>query len=154
MDVVQYLLTLPTISLAKGDRRVGGNPVGFAANFNQKSTDILKLLLNHPQCNTSIINKTSNHNNWTAMDCCLAINRSDIGHEIVRLLKEKGGYYNENLDELMDWNFRLRYGETYSKDTFDRKAFVRKFEVASGRNLDDRYLPEQIWRPEPGTYCP
>ena len=153
VDVVQYLLTLPTISLAKGDRRVGGNPVDYAANFNQKSTDILKLLLNHPQCNTSIINNT-NHDNWTAMDCCLGINRSDIGHEIVRLLKEKGGHYNENLDVLMDGNFRLRYGQTYSKDTFDRKAFVRKFEVASGRNLDDQYLPEQIWRPEPGTYCP
>jgi len=153
VDVVQYLLTLPTISLAKGDRRTGGNPVAYAANFNQKSTDILKLLLNHPQCNSSMLNVT-NHDNWTAMDCCLAINRGDIGHEIVRLLKEKGGHYNGNLDELMDSNFRLRYGQTYSKDTFDRKAFVSKFEVASGRNLDDRYLPEQIWRPEPGTYCP
>ena len=78
------------------------------------------------------------------MDCCLGINRSDIGHEIVRLLKEKGGHYNENLDVLMDGNFRLRYGHTYSKDTFDRKAFVRKFEVASGRNLDDQYLHAQF----------
>ena len=150
VDVVKYLLSLPPINLAKGDRVTGGNSVCYAANFNEKNTDVLKLLLNHPRCNTSIINQVGN-NNWTPIDCCLAINRGGIGHEIVRLLKEKGGHYNGNLDEMMDFNFRLRYGQTFSKDTFDRKAFVRKFEVASGRSLDDRYLPEQIWRPEAGT---
>eukprot|EP00943_MAST-04B_sp_MAST-4B-sp1_P007932 g7932.t1 len=86
--VVQFLLCLSDIDLSVTNA-AGINAFHYAA-LNERSVDILKMLLNHKSTTAAIINHEDNHGN-TPLDYVYAINHSYIKDKIVNLLITFGG---------------------------------------------------------------
>ncbi len=86
--VVQFLLCLSDIDLSVTNA-AGINAFHYAA-LNERSVDILIMLLNHKSTTAAIINHEDDHGN-TPLDYAYAINNSYIKDKIVNLLIDFGG---------------------------------------------------------------
>ena len=83
INVVQYLLSFPSIDVSIIRDKNGWNVLHYAARNNKKNTDTIKLLLNHPTCTADVINAEHWHE-YTPFDMACS---NDIRH----LLKQHGG---------------------------------------------------------------
>ena len=88
MDVVQYLLSLPPIDIAVVNNS-GWNVLHYAAGYNKTNTDVLNLILNHPNCNLNIINAESKQRR-NPLDMTIA-NHTHNRSGLWQLLYDHGG---------------------------------------------------------------
>ena len=86
-QIVKYLIEQceadPNIANSDGE-----NALHFAARYNKKDTKVIELLLTNMPL-TSINKKT--RGGYTPLDCACNYNDSPICHEIVDLIRSKGG---------------------------------------------------------------
>ena len=77
----------------------GRNALHWAAQYNVKSDEIIKALLNHSTCTWEAINEKDRYvHGWTPLDWAYSYNNSRVKASIVLLLKNKGAKRARDLD--------------------------------------------------------
>ena len=82
LDIVRYLLSHGA-SINRTDD-YGNTAIHYAAQFNQKDTSLIKLLLNHPSVTDSILNK-QNNGGYTALDYAYA-NETKLKFDMIKII--------------------------------------------------------------------
>ena len=102
--VVKYLLQMDGIDLSivregdtsNNDGRVRGrNAIHYAAYYNTKNAETLKILLNHKKCTSDIVNGR-NVDGSTPLDFA-HVNSSEAKNQIIKLLSSNGGKRQKEL---------------------------------------------------------
>ena len=89
INVVKYLLSFPSIKISEVDNN-DWNCLHFAAAYNRKTSETIKLLLNHEQCNTTKVINVKHRHGLTPLNCAEYSNRSKLQEELIQLLKKHG----------------------------------------------------------------
>ena len=98
IEGVKALLQKSDTNVAKCDS-YGRNALHWAAQYNVKSDEIIKALLNHSTCTREAINEKDRYvHGWTPLDWAYSYNNSRVKSSLVLLLKNKGAKRARDLD--------------------------------------------------------
>ena len=98
LDIVRYLLSHGA-SINRTDD-YGNTAIHYAAQFNQKDTSLIKLLLNHPSVTDSIFNK-QNNGGYTALDYAYA-NETKLKFDMIKIISSRNGKRGIEIDREHD----------------------------------------------------
>lgn len=94
IDIVKYLLNNGA-SINRTDD-YGNTAIHYAAQFNQKDTGLMKLLLDHPSVTDSILNK-QNNGGYTALDYAYA-NETKLKFDMIKIMSSRHGKRGLQID--------------------------------------------------------
>ena len=140
LAIVAYLLE-NNASIDRVDD-YGNTALHFAAQFNEKNTDVVELLLKHPSMTIDIINK-QNKGGYTALDYAYA-NETKIKFDMIKIISNHNGKRALELEKEkkkldVEEDFMMRSNEELLNELHALKTLtVKEFDIVKKRDAKEK----------------